>query len=63
MATDNEVDLKFILPFGLAVLGLVTLRYSSTTPLWLTLLIFAFNSFLGLHAPTPGELGLTELDS
>jgi heavy-metal-associated domain-containing protein len=58
-ATDNEVDLKFILPFGVALLGLMALRYSSTTPLWLTLLIFAFNSFLGLHAPTPGELGIT----
>jgi hypothetical protein len=62
-ATDNEVDLKFIVPFGVAVLGLVALRYSSTTPLWLTLLIFAFNSFLGLHAPTPAELGITELES
>jgi hypothetical protein len=60
IASDNEVDLKFILPFGVAVLGLLALRYSSTTPLWLTLLIFAFNSFLGLHAPTPGELGMTE---
>jgi len=61
-ATDNEVDLKFILPFGVAVLGLVALRTSSITPLWLTLLIFAFNSFLGLHAPTPAELGITELE-
>ena len=61
-ATENEVDLKFILPFGVAVLGLVALRYSSTTPLWLTLLIFAFNSFLGLHAPTPAELGIMELE-
>lgn len=65
-ATDNEVDLKFILPFGVAVLGLLALRHSSTTPLWLTLLIFAFNAFLGLHAPTPGDLGITgnlELES
>jgi len=60
VATDNEVDLKFILPFGVAVLGLLALRHSSITPLWLTLLIFAFNSFLGLHAPTPSELGITE---
>ncbi len=59
VATDNEVDLKFILPFGVGILGLLALRYSSTTPLWLTLLIFAFNSFLGLHAPTPTELGIT----
>ena len=56
MATDNEVDLKFILPLVVGVLGLVTLRTSRTTPLWLTLLIFAFNSFLGLHAPSPAEL-------
>ncbi|MBV8773848.1 MAG: hypothetical protein JO166_16200 [Deltaproteobacteria bacterium] len=61
IATDNEVDLKFILPFGVGILGLLALRYSSTTPLWLTLMIFAFNAFLGLHAPTPAELGLTEL--
>jgi hypothetical protein len=61
MATDNEVDLKFILPFGVGVVGLLALRYSSATPLWLTLIIFAFNSFLGLHAPTPAELGLTEM--
>jgi Heavy metal associated domain 2 len=57
-ASNNEVDLKFILPFGVGILGLLALRYSSTTPLWLTLLIFAFNSFVGLHAPMPGELGL-----
>ena len=56
LATDNEIDLKFILPFGVAVLGLLALRYSSATPLWLTLLIFAFNAFLGLHAPMPEEL-------
>ncbi|MBV8142485.1 MAG: hypothetical protein JOZ60_10615 [Verrucomicrobia bacterium] len=56
IASDNEIDLKFILPFGVAVLGLLALRYSSATPLWLTLLIFAFNAFLGLHAPTPADL-------
>lgn len=59
-ATDNEVDLKFILPFVVGVLGLVTMRNSTTTPLWLTLLIFAFNSFLGLHAPAPAELQFGE---
>jgi Heavy metal associated domain 2 len=62
MATDNEVDLKFILPFVVGVLGLVTLRNATTTPLWLTLLIFSFNSFLGLHAPTPAELQFGELE-
>ena len=56
VASNNEIDLKFILPFGVAVLGMLALRYSSATPLWLTLLIFAFNSFLGLHAPMPEDL-------
>lgn len=60
VASDNEVDLKFILPFGVAVLGLLALRYSSATPLWLTLLIFAFNAFLGLHAPMPEDLQWAE---
>jgi hypothetical protein len=60
VGTDNEVDLKFILPFGVAVISLIALRYTSTTPLWLTLMIFAFHSFLGLHAPSPGDLGFAE---
>jgi Heavy metal associated domain 2 len=54
--TDDELDLKFILPVVVAVLGIFSLRHSSTTPLWLTLLIFAFHSFLGLHAPSIDEL-------
>jgi hypothetical protein len=60
MATDNELDLKFILPFGVGALGLIAIRNSSTTPLWLTLLIFAFHAFLGLHAPMSEELTLAE---
>jgi len=54
-ATDDELDLKFILPLVVGVLGIFALRYSSTTPLWLTLLIFAFHSFLGLHTPSIDE--------
>jgi hypothetical protein len=54
--TDDELDLKFILPVVVAVLGIFSLRHLSTTPLWLTLLIFAFHSFLGLHAPSLHEL-------
>ncbi|HJU12050.1 MAG TPA: hypothetical protein VJ728_14295 [Candidatus Binataceae bacterium] len=59
-ATDNEVDLKFILPFGVGVLGLLALRTSSATPLWMTLLIFAFHAFLGLHTPSAEELKAAE---
>ncbi len=48
--TGNELDLKFILPLVVGLLGLFSLRYSSATPLWLTLMIFAFHSFLNLHS-------------
>jgi hypothetical protein len=65
-STNDELDLKFILPSVVAALGIFSLRHASTTPLWLTLLIFAFHSFLGLHAPSIDELYLqspdTELD-
>jgi len=59
-ATGNEIDLKFLLPFAIGLLGLVALRHGATTPLWLTLMIFAFHSFLGLHAPTTEELRTVE---
>jgi hypothetical protein len=58
-ATDNEIDLKFILPFAVGVLGILSLRRTAATPLWLTLLIFAFHSFLGLHNPA-GDVSAAE---
>jgi len=57
-ATDNELDLKFIMPVAVAVLGLFSLRHAGATPLWLTLMIFAFHSFLGLHSSE--EIGVVE---
>jgi hypothetical protein len=57
-ATDNEVDLKVLLPLAVGGLGLFTLRQKATTPLWLTLLIFAFHSFLTLH----GVAAVEEVD-
>jgi hypothetical protein len=57
-ATDNQFDLKFIMPVAVGVLGLFSLRHASATPLWLTLMIFAFHSFLGLHSSE--EIGVVE---
>jgi hypothetical protein len=59
-ATSNEVDLKFIMPMVMAVLGLISYRRSSATPLWLTLMIFAFHSFLGLHSPAIEDIAGAE---
>lgn len=52
-ATNNSVDLQVLLPLGLAVFAFVGLEPDMTTPLWVTLGIFSFNSFVNLHHPLP----------
>ena len=48
-ATDNLLDLKVLLPAVAAAFGLMVLPRSASTPLWLTLMIFSFHSFLSLN--------------
>lgn len=56
-ATDNTVDLKVLLPFGLAVYAFLELGTADiSTPLWVTLGIFSFNSFVALHQPGRTQL-------
>lgn len=50
-ATDNTVDLKVLLPLTLAAYSFLRVGSELTTPLWLTLGIFSFNSFVSLHQP------------
>jgi hypothetical protein len=50
-ATDNTVDLKVLLPLALAAYSVVELESDISTPLWVTLGIFSFNSFVTLHHP------------
>jgi hypothetical protein len=47
--TDNIIDLKFLLPFGVAMYGAFKADKRVGTPLWLTLMIFSFTSFVALH--------------
>lgn len=49
VATDNAVDLKVLLPAGLAVWAFLKAGAEVSTPLWVTLAIFSFNSFVALH--------------
>ena len=58
-ATNNTVDLKVLLPVGLAVYSAAEIGLQASTPLWVTLGIFSFNSFVALHAPV-GAVGLKE---
>lgn len=53
-ATHNNLDLKVLLPFGLAAWAIVEHDPEIATPLWLTLSIFSFNSFVSLHAQPAG---------
>jgi cation transport ATPase len=50
-ATNNSVDLQVLLPLGLAGFAFFGLEPDMTTPLWVTLGIFSFNSFVSLHHP------------
>ena len=52
-ATGNMVDLKVLLPLGLAVYAFLEVGSEMSTPLWVTLGIFSFNSFVRLHHPKP----------
>jgi cation transport ATPase len=57
-ATNNAVDLQVLLPLGLAVYSFLAIEGEMATPLWVTLGIFSFNSFVSLHhhAPTTMEV-------
>lgn len=59
-ATNNTVDLKVLLPMGLAIYAFLELESDITTPLWVTLGIFSFNSFVSLHHPAGHRM---EMDS
>ncbi len=60
-ATGDMLDLKVLLPLAAGVVGITLLPKSKTTPLWLTLMIFAFSSFLILHEPGAGGAEMAEI--
>ncbi len=48
-ASNNSVDLKVLLPLGLAIYTILELEADVATPLWVTLGMFSFNSFISMH--------------
>jgi hypothetical protein len=48
-ASDGYLDLKVLLPLGVAAASSMHKARSRGTPMWLTLGTFAFNAFLSLH--------------
>jgi hypothetical protein len=49
-ATNNAVDLKVLVPLGLATYTFLEIGVEAATPLWLTLGLFALNHFVEMHA-------------
>lgn len=48
-ASDGYLDLKVLVPLGVAAASAMHKARSRGTPMWLTLGTFAFNAFLSLH--------------
>jgi cation transport ATPase len=54
-ATNNAVDLKVLVPLGLAAYTFLEIGVEAATPVWLTLGLFALNHFVEMHAqPSAG---------
>jgi hypothetical protein len=55
----NTVDLKVLVPLGLAFYTIAVMELAAATPMWATLGLFSFNHFLELHAAPQGEAAET----
>lgn len=49
-ATRNNVDLKILVPVGLAAVTFLEIGAAAATPMWVTLVLFSMNHFVELHA-------------
>jgi hypothetical protein len=49
-ATEKQLDLRLLVPLTAVGAGLLAARRGGPTPLWLTLLIFAFSSYMALDS-------------
>jgi hypothetical protein len=56
-ATNNNIDLKILVPFGLAAFTFLEIGAAAATPMWITLVIFSLNHFVELHAHDADEAG------
>lgn len=56
-ATNNAIDLKLLVPLGLAAYSLLFVNTKESSPLWVTLLIFSIHTFVSLHQTVPQPAG------
>jgi len=56
-ATNNAVDLRLLMPVGIAAYSLFFVDKEKSAPLWIALAAFSFHSFVSLHdRPRSGEV-------
>jgi hypothetical protein len=48
--SGNNLDLKIMIPIGLAAVTFLEIGAAAATPMWVTLVIFSLNHFVELHA-------------
>jgi len=49
-STNNNIDLKILVPVGLAAFTILEIGVATATPMWVTLALFSLNHFVELHA-------------
>jgi hypothetical protein len=49
-STNNNIDLKILVPVGLAAFTILEIGIATATPMWVTLALFSINHFVELHA-------------
>jgi hypothetical protein len=54
-STNNNVDLKILVPVGLAAFTILEIGVATATPMWVTLMLFSINHFVELHAHDADE--------
>lgn len=55
VATNNTIDLKIAVAAGFAGLALVKIGVTASTPMWVTLAIFALNHMAEMNLPDPAR--------
>jgi hypothetical protein len=55
-STNNNIDLKILVPIALAGVTFLEIGAAAATPMWVTLAIFSMNHFVELHAHDADEL-------
>jgi hypothetical protein len=61
--THDAIDLKEVFPLAIAAYDFFFVKRSRPTPLWMTLLIFAFSSYIDLHRAESHQPVMDSIDA